>query len=146
MKCKISSLAAILSLTLMLLAVGSAVAQEEKDKPKNNDSPKTEEKKSNSTASVRIMVSAEGKSSLPSGSRIEWKSLDDNGEGAAGTKNLESSGATSLSLPVCKVKVWVFVTGFDTKAVMLDLNGKEDKYNDLISIKVKRQGPAQVEW
>ena len=146
MKCKIARFAEVLFLALMLAGVGDAFAQEEADKAKKNDSAKTEEKKSNSTASVKITVSAEGKSSLPTGSKIEWKSLDDNGKSAAGVKNLDSNGTTPLSLPICKVKVWIYITGFDTKAFTLDLGGKEEKYNDPIRVTMKRQGPVEVEW
>ncbi len=98
------------------------------------------------TVSVKIKVTAEGKSSLPSGSKIEWKGAEESCKGSAGRKNLETSETTRVSLPVCKVRLLVFITGFETKAVTVDLAANEDKVEDPIRITVKHQGPAEVDW
>ncbi len=113
-----------------------ALPQDEANKSKKNDA----------AARVKIRISAEGRSSLPSGSKIEWQGLEESCRKATGRRNLESNGATSVSPPVCKVKLMVFITGFDTKAVTVDLAGNEERYNEPIHFTVKHQGPAEVDW
>ncbi len=146
MKCKMGIPAALLFLAFLRPAVAMALPQEEANKSKKNDAAKGDEKKNDATARVKIKISAEGKSSLPSGSKIEWQGIEETCKDVTGKRRLESSGATSVSLPVCKVKLMVFITGFDTKAVTVDLAGNEERYNDPIRITVKHQGPAEVDW
>jgi hypothetical protein len=106
------------------------------------DRPRADEK----TASVKVLISAEDKPAIPSGSKIEWESTGDGCKSVTGELNLRPSEATPLTLPVCKVKLTIFITGFSTKAVTVDLVGNEKKYADPIHIIVKLQGPAEVTW
>jgi hypothetical protein len=98
------------------------------------------------TANVKVVISAEDKPTIPSGSKIEWESIGDSCKSASGEQNLRPTDATPLTLPVCKVKLTIFITGFNAKAVTVDLVGNEKKYGDPIQIKVKVQGSAEVSW
>jgi hypothetical protein len=113
--------------------------------PESNGIAETEEKRI-STVNVKVKISAEGKSVLPSGSKIQWEGIGDSCKKITGEKALQSTGATPITLPVCKVKLTVFITSFDTKAVMVDVAGSADKYAEPIRITVKHQGPAEVVW
>jgi hypothetical protein len=145
MKCKIAVPAALLLLALLRPAVGIALPQDEANKSKKDDASKTDEKKNSSTVKVKIKISAEGRSSLPSGSRIEWE-----GEGTCknvtGRNRLESDKPTSVNLPACQVKLTVFMTGYDAAAVTVDVAGNAEKYGDPIRIAVKHHGAAEVDW
>lgn len=114
--------------------------------PGPGEAAQATQKKPPSTANVKVKVSAEGKSVLPSGSRIQWEGVSATCRNVTGAKTLQSAGTTPVSLPTCKVRLTVFVTGFDTKAVTVDLAGKEDKFDEPINISIRRQGPAQVTW
>jgi hypothetical protein len=114
--------------------------------PEEDEATQAPQKKPQSTANVKVKVSAEGKAVLPSGSKIQWEGIGATCRNVRGEKTLQSAGATPVSLPACKVRFTVFVTGFDTKAVTVDLAGKEDKFDEPILISIKRQGPAQVTW
>lgn len=144
MKHRVGVFAALLLLTLSRPAVG--LPQDQVDKSKKNEAPKTDEKKNNSTVSVKIKISAEGKSAIPSGSWIEWEGIGESCKNVTGEQNLRSTEATPVSLPVCKVKLTIFITGFNTTAVTVDLAGNEEKYADPIRITVKRKRPAEVDW
>lgn len=136
--------AALLLLTFSRPAIG--LPQDQEDKSKKAEVPQTEEKKNKSSVSVKIKIVAEGKPSIPSGSKVEWEGVGESCKNVSGEQNLRSTEATPLTLPVCKVKLTIFITGFNTTAVTVDLAGNEEKYANPIRIKVKRQGPAEVEW
>ena|SRR5215475_1355914 len=126
-------------------AVGSR--QAESTKPSESEPPKTSESQPALTASVKVKVSAEDRSTLPSGSRIEWQGLEGRCGTAIGRKTLDPNGAmTSVTLPVCKVRLTIFITGFDTKAITVDLAANREKYKDPIRITVKHQGLAELDW
>jgi len=92
---------------------------------------------------VRIAVVAEGMDRLPSNSRVELQ-----GEGPGACKSLkrdqmiQADGVLFRDLAVCKVKLRLFITGFDTKAVLLDLAN----YKGRLKITVKEEGPPTVTW
>lgn len=124
------------------LALGSATAVlapvDPAEKPAE-EATKAVEKPSAIT--MRIAVSAEGMERLPEGSRVELK-------GENGCKNLErgqmilSGGALFPDLPLCKVKLRIFITGFPTKAASLDLTN----YKRPITVVVREDGPLAVTW
>jgi len=134
--------AALLLLALSLPAV--ARPQEETDKSKKQEPATTEEKKSSPTISVPIKMSAEGKSSLPSGSNIEWEGVGKSCSTETGKKNLNSDGLTVVNLPACTVKLVIFITGFDTKTVTLDIAKDKEKYKEPIRILVKHKGSPEI--
>jgi hypothetical protein len=137
----------VVALVLLVLSRSAFVLPQDKiNKSKKEEAAKTAEKKTNSTVTVKIKVSVEGKSSLPSGSRIEWRGVPESCKSVTGMKNLGSDGAVSLNLPTCKVKLMVFITGFDTKLVTIDVPENKNKYKDPIRIKVKHQGSPHVAW
>jgi hypothetical protein len=138
MNTRIAVLASMIFLALGLPHAPRALADPEGSQ--ESEAPKEEKK----TASLKIQVSAEGNSSLPAGSKIEWRNLEDEQEG--GVRNLEPEGTTPMSLPVCKVKFWIYITGFETKSITLDLAGKEDKYKETVRITVKHKGEVEVKW
>jgi hypothetical protein len=146
MKCKMVIPVALLFLAVLRPAVAIAVLQDEADKSKKNDAPKTDEKKNSSTVSVKIRISAEGRTALPSEARIEWQGIEETCKNVTGGKRLDSN-ETSVNFPtnLCKVKLTVFMTGYDTAAVTVDLATNKEKCQDLIRITVKRQGPPEVD-
>ncbi len=130
----------MLCVALLRPAAAIPVPQEEPVKPENGEAQKTAAKKTRITA--HFTVSAEGKSTLPPGSKIELKG------DAASCKNLlrppqhlGPEGATFPDLPLCRVKLWIYITGFETKIVSVDLA----KYKDPMRILVKSKGPPVVD-
>src|SRR5262249_8225340 len=142
MKYKMGILAALLSLVVLRPHV--AIAQDE-NKSKKNHAVREHEKLNDATTQVKLKISAEGKSSLPSASKIGWEGLDEGCRGANGQKTLESNGATSLILPVCRVQLMFFITDFDTKVLVLDMANK-DGYGDPINITVPYVGDPKINW
>jgi hypothetical protein len=133
---------------LFVLLIASAVsaatalpAQERGEGPRLADSHADDR-----TANVKLMVSAEDKPAIPSGSKIQWEGTGDGCRTEPIEQSLRATDATPLTLPVCKVKVTIFMTGFPAKAVTVDLVGNEKKYADPIHIKVKLQGSPEVSW
>jgi hypothetical protein len=111
---------------------------------------KTEEKKSGnvdkpgtaSTITLQVKISAEGKHQLPSGSRVELKGDDDTCKKVSRpVQNLETEGVASFpGLPACRVRLSIFVTGFQWKSVPVDLT----QYKEPLQITVKVVGPPVV--
>jgi hypothetical protein len=134
-------LAMVLCLALPPFAAAIPLPQDEPPKPESTETKKTVEKKTN--ISVHFTVEAEGKSSLPTGSKIDLKG------DARACKNLKrlqqhlgSDGATFPDVPVCKVRLWIYITGFETKTLSLDLA----HYKGPARILVKSKGPPAVDW
>lgn len=144
MNCPIRVFAALLVLAVLWPAKG--LPQDHPDKSKQNEAPKAEEKRNDSAVSLKILISAEGKEAIPSGSKIQWEGSEENCKEVSGEQNLRPTGATPVRLPVCKVRLTIFITGFNTKAVTVDLAGNEKRYAEPIRIIVKLQGPAEVTW
>src|SRR5262249_23025649 len=126
---------------LVLSAATGAAAQYRGESPRPAD-PHADDK----TASVKLMVSAEDHPTIPSGSKIQWEGSGDGCRTVAGEQSLRPTDATPLTLPVCKIRLTIFITGFTTKAVTVDLVGNEKKYADPILIKVRLQGSPEVSW
>ena len=131
----------ILCVALLPLAVVVPVAQDESDKPATSPAKKPVDKKAK--INVHIIVSAEGKHALPSGSKID---LLGNEQTCQDVQRLQHSigpdGATFPDLPPCKVKLKIYITGFDTKTVSVDLAD----YKDPMRILVKSNGPPVISW
>jgi hypothetical protein len=129
----------ILAATLMLTSWCPVAAQSTGDKP------------SESVVNVKIVVSAEGKPSLPVNSKVQWEGVGDTCKDVPrGLQALHQTGETPLSLDTslkaCKVKLLIIVTGFNVQSVTVDLAGNQDKYEDPIRIMVKHDGPAELDW
>ena len=109
--------------------------------PPNADAPKpTTEVK---TFDVKIAVAAEGMAKLPSNSRMELQGEGDGlCRGLQRDQMIQSGGVVFHDLGGCKVKARLFITGFETKTVVLDLAN----YKRPIKITVKEIGPPAVEW
>ena len=87
-------------------------------------------------------MSAEGRDKLPAGSTIELKGDEDACKKVRPPEqNITSDGVTFPDLPVCKVKLWIFITGFDAKILPVDLA----HYKDPMRILVKSSGPPVVQ-
>lgn len=136
---------------LLLAALGAAplsVAKPHENEPPADTKPAEAapaEAKPLARSTVDIEVSAEGKETLPSGSRLDWSGVDPECKKETGNRRLEASGPTTMSLPACSVKLTLFVTGFDTKQVLLDLGPGAHKAHGTIHIKIKKQGPPEVD-
>ena len=97
---------------------------------------------SDSTITIDIKVSAEGIETLPQGSTIELKGDDESCKDLRRPEEpIGPDGEVAFSdLPVCKVKLSIFITGFDFKTTVVDLA----KYKGPIQIRVKVNGPPEV--
>jgi|SRR5215467_13531961 len=146
MKRKIGIPASLLLLTLLLQINTIARPQDPPDKPNKGDAPKTEDRTHNSTASIQIKFSAENKAELPSGSRIQWNGEDSSCKQTKGGQPIGAGGMTSLEVPVCKINILIFITGFNIKTVALDLPKNSERFKDTIHITVRRQGEPEVDW
>jgi outer membrane protein assembly factor BamA len=148
MKYKIGILATLLCLVLFHLAVAIVIPQDEPNKPRNGDTKKTQDNPtprvgSDATVSVRIKVSAQGMRTLPAGSTIQLKGNQDTCKEAVEREQpIQAGEATFRDLPVCRVKLWIYITGFDSQTVKVDLAN----YRDSLQIMVKSIGPPVVTW
>lgn len=121
-----------------------AQAQDEGEKAKKEEAAATDTRKGNSMIAVPIKISAEDKPSLPLGSNVEWQGVGKTCSAEEGKKSLNSEGEALLNLPFCKVKLVVFITGFDTKTVTLEISKEKDKYKGPIQILIKHKGAPEI--
>lgn len=145
MRCKIGILAT-LPLLILLTPITIAFAQDVPDKSNKSDTSKTDDKKNNSGASIQIKISVEGKSSLPPGSKIQWNGEDNTCKQTKGEQPTGPGDVTSLEVRACKINILIFITGFETKKITLDLAKNREKFKDTIHITVKHQGEPEVVW
>jgi hypothetical protein len=141
MKYKTGIPALFLCLALLRLAVAAQAPQDETTKPENSPAPKTTQKKTK--ISVHIIVSAEGHDKLPSGSRIDLQGRE---EACKDVQRLQQSigpdGTTFLDLPICRVELRIYITGFDTKIISVDLAA----YKNPMRVLVKSKRPPVISW
>jgi len=131
-------LATLLGLVLFQIAGAIVIPQDEPNKPDNSDAKKTD-----STISVRIKVSVQGMKALPTGSTIQLKGNQDACKEAVEREQpIQSGQATFEDLPVCAVRLWIYITGFNSQTVKVDLAN----YKDPLQIMVKSNGPPVVKW
>jgi len=130
----------ILCVALSRPAVAVPFPQDEPSKTGTSPAKKPVDKKAR--IDLHIIISAEGKQALPSGSKID---LLGNGQACQDVQRLQHSigpdgGATFVDLPLCKVKLTIYITGFDTKFVFVNLAD----YKDPMRIVVKSNGPPVI--
>ena len=114
-------------------------AQKQENTQEKSAAPKKAEAKKQT---VQVSVTAEGKTELPSDSRIVLSGKD-------GCENLENreislraEGKVSFpDIPICTVSFRIIIPGFETKFVRVDLA----KHKTPIRIQVKASGPPLVE-
>lgn len=97
------------------------------------------------TAEVRLRIVTEDDSEVPDGSHFTWDGLGGTCRDESGHQPLWSS-ETPVVLPVCRLRLTLFVTGFNTQAVTLDLAGHADALNHPIRIRLRQNAPAVVSW
>lgn len=88
-----------------------------------------------------LKVSAEGMETLPTGSTIELKGNQEKCKSLKQKQIIRSGEVTFQDLPICKVQLLIFITGFATKQVSIDLAG----YSQPMRILVKTNGPPEVD-
>ena len=138
MKYRMGILATLLGLVLFQIAGAIVIPQDESNKPDNTDAKRTD-----STISVRIKVSVQGMKTLPTGSTIQLKGNQDACKEAVEREQpIQSGQATFEDLPVCAVRLWIYITGFSSQTVKVDLAN----YKDPLQIMVKSNGPPVVKW
>ena len=93
-----------------------------------------------------VLVSADGKPTLPDNSKIEWKGTGEGCTDENGSQSLHASGETRLTLRVCKLRLLIFITGYNTKQVLADLTDQNRREGDSMSIVVKHDGDPVVTW
>lgn len=125
--------------------------QEEKGKepPKgpgkqpNEDSTKDAGKQQLRTAKVQLLVTAEGRTKLPSDSRVVLEGGQGCGELATQQSGLSSDGKASFpDVPLCQVRLRITIPGFETKFARVDLTARDGAP---IKIQVKANGPPVIE-
>jgi hypothetical protein len=146
MRLRIRLLTALLCAALAPLTVksmGQAGAEDAKDTAAKKDTEKPAERAAEKTAAMTVHVAlyANELKELPDGSSIELKP---DSESCNKMKNMESdihSGrATFADVPVCKVKFFVFVTGYNTQSIPVDLL----KCKEPITIKIDSQASPKA--
>ena len=138
MKYRMGILATLLGLVLFQIAGAIVIPQDESNRPDNTDAKRTD-----STISVRIKVSVQGMKALPTGSTIQLKGNQDACKEAVEREQpIQSGQATFEDLPVCAVRLWIYITGFNSQTVKVDLAN----YKDPLQIMVKSNGPPVVKW
>lgn len=139
MKYKTAILTALLCLGLVRATAAVSLLQAEPDKPKTGETPKPNDKTDNrppadTTMTVRFKISAENKPAIPTESKVEMSGTNEKCKNVQGSQVIKSGEVTFTKVPLCKIKLKFFITGFNTKSVVVDLaNYKEPM---LISIKV----------
>ena len=123
-----------LSIVVLVLTGGTLAAQGADAKP------------SEKRASLSVLISAEDRPAIPAGSKIRWEAADETCKGEQGELILRPKEPTPLTLPICKLRFTIFVTGFATRAVTIDLVGNEKKFSQTIHITMKSQGDPVVDW
>ena len=92
---------------------------------------------------LEVRLVAEGKSTLPSESKVELKGNDKLCKSLERPEQTAEDGKLTFpSLPVCKVALSISITGFDIKKVSLDLS----LYKRPVRIFVKAVGAPVVTW
>ena len=148
MSYKIGMIVTLLFLFSARLGVAFSAAQNESDKPasvdtKHADENKTQPKKPKpgSAVPVHIQVSAQGMHKLPAGSTIEVKGKDPC-KSLHLSQNIQNGDVMLPDLPVCKVELIIFITGFNAQTVSVDLGN----YKDPMRISITPNGPPTVSW
>lgn len=116
----------------------------EKSEPKagpKNDAKKTA---SRDVMTVQFKVSLEGQTEISLPSSVELKASEPDCEKMDRSASLDADGLVTISkIPVCKVALWIFVTGLDSKVATVDLSRYKDKHPP-IRILVNRQGQVTI--
>ncbi len=139
MKSKTGISSTLLCLALLRSAVAVPGRQEETAKPPVSDTNKR-------LITVHISVSGEGMDKLPTGSTVELTG-DDKAASAACRKvksleqSIHSGEVTFPDVPMCKVNLRFFVTGFDSQTVSVDLM----KHKEPLHVLIKHKGSPEVE-
>jgi hypothetical protein len=147
MNYKIGIAVTLLCLFPARLTVAIPASQEESGRPGNSDTKHTNENKTKKPSSetaipVHIKILAQGMEALPTGSTIELKGNQETCKNLRLTQNIQSGEVTFPDLPVCKVQLRIFITGFNAQLVSVDLAS----YKDPMRILVKSDGPPIVSW
>ena len=145
MRCKVGIPVPLL-LLMLLPPVTIAVPQGVPDKSNKGDTSKTDDKKNNSSLNIQIKISLDGKPSLPPGSKIQWSGEDNTCKQTKGEQPIGPGDVTSVEVRACKINILIFITGFETKKVTLDLAKNSEKLKDTVHITVKHQGEPEVAW
>jgi len=147
MNYKIGIAITLLCLFFVRLTVATPAPQDETIKPGSSDTKHADENKTKKASSetaipIHIKVFAQGRQALPAGSTIELKGDQETCKKLQRTQNIQSGEVTFTDLPVCKVQLRIFITGFDAQLVSVDLAN----YKDPMRILVKSDGPPLVSW
>lgn len=137
--------------SLLLLATAcadqpAAAFQEEPAK-----TPKATPKSGNKKAAgrdlitVQFKIALEGENAISLPSSVELKASEPDCEKLDRTGDLNAEGLVTISkVPACKTAVWIFITGLDSKVVLVDLAKYKDK-SAPIQILVSKQGEVTVQ-
>ncbi|HXJ15454.1 MAG TPA: hypothetical protein VNH19_24540 [Candidatus Limnocylindrales bacterium] len=139
MKHKTGILSVLLCLALLCVAPSKSGFQIDQDTPKTGD--KVDKKgDADSLINVRFRISAENKDTLPTQSKVELSGADEKCKNVHGNQDIKSGEVMFTKMPVCKIKLKIFVTGFDTRVVIVDLAG----YKEPMLVALKANGTTVV--
>jgi hypothetical protein len=137
---------------LALLPLSAALHPQEEGKKtednvakKSEDSApkKTEEKAKDkpSAITVHVLVTADKLKELPDGSSVEIKPDSDKCNAMTSVESdIHSGKATFADIPVCKVRLLIFVTGFNAQGISVDLS----KCKEPITVKIDLGSPPKL--
>jgi hypothetical protein len=144
--------------SLLLLATAcadqqAAAFQEEPAKapPSGKSEPKAAPKSADKKGAgrdlitVQFKITLEGETEISLPSSVELKASEPDCEKLDRTGSLDAEGLVTVSkVPACKTAVWIFITGLDSKVVLVDLAKYMDK-SPPIQILVSKQGEVTVQ-
>jgi hypothetical protein len=127
------------------LAFGDSPSQGDTSKSEDNKTKHVDQNTSttprpDSSILLHIKISAQGMEAVPNGSSIDLKGNQETCRKLERTQNLQAGNATFPDLPVCKVQLRIFITGFNTLLVCVDLAN----YQDPLRILVKHNEPPEA--
>jgi hypothetical protein len=127
----------------MLPLTARPAPQAEGKKTENSASKKKDEKTTEKAAiiTIHVLVKADNLNELPDGSSVEIKPDSDKcNEMDSMDRGIHSGRATFEDIPVCNVRLMIFVTGFDAQGISVDLS----KCKEPITIKIDSNSPPMV--
>lgn len=94
---------------------------------------------------VQFKVTLEGETVIPPLSSVELKAGGPDCEKLDRVGMLDAGGLVTVSkIPVCKVAVWILITGLDSKVIVIDLVKYKDREQP-IQILLGKEGQVTVQ-
>jgi len=149
MKRKIAITTTLLFLALLHPNSPMAFSQNEPNKGKSEDAKGEDKKRAKkkqpeaAPLTLHVKVSVESMTKVPAGSKIEFKGAEETCRAfQTPLTPIGVNGITFDSLPRCKVRMNIFITGFATKTKPVDLRESTGE----MQVVVKPSGELKFDW